>query len=302
MNLPFKCWLCFVLCAVALVVLAEPTDKYQPKRLSYINALLQQDTQGITKLFNENGELLVQANPTFKQPTNIAAYFTSLFERFVPLAYTREPFYWLDMADKTAELGHYHLQLRNTKSTVHSIKGSYMTIWNNGLSETPSIDTELWNFDHNVDFVEELKFKNVPSVVTAFEPHLPINSAENIELAAYSALIKDAVLLRDNVILTQLYAPDGIILRNSNSPILGFEDIDAYWQKHAQEIASMEGLQQRTTKIEELGNFLIQHSSHIAVWRSGEYSGVNTGKHIRIWERQQDGRIKVRVLASAYDM
>lgn len=72
-------------------------------------------------------------------------------------------------------------------------------------------------------------------------------------------------------------------------------------QTYANQISSMEGLQQRSTKLDEIGNFVIQYSAHIAIWRSGEHSGVNTTKHIRIWERQADGRLKARALASAYD-
>jgi ketosteroid isomerase-like protein len=297
LNLLF-CYLCilsFTLVAQASVV------PYSEQNQNYVKSILSQNHKMVAKHFNVEGELLLQAQPTIAGATNIQSYFKALFEEFDIEQYERDPSEILDMGEKSAEIGRYSFKLRNAKGEVRVLAGSYLSVWSKAKSSEPKIDIELWNFDHHIEFSHELQFNHVPATIRAFEAHLPINSAASIEMAAYASLIKDSVLLRDGEVLSQLYTNDGVILRNSNPRIEGISDIKHYWQKHAQEIVSLEGLEQRTTKLEQLEKYIIEHAAHIAIWRSGTNSGVNTGKHIRIWERQKDGRIKIRILASAYD-
>lgn len=282
-------------------VAAAAVTQYAEQRQIYIDSILNENVQMVAKHFNETGELLLQGNASILGVANIERYFASLFEQFEITAYNRDMTEILEMGGKTAEIGSYSLSMRNSKGLVRSMEGSYLSIWDMAENSEPKIALELWNFDHQINFSHELQFDDVPSTITAFEAHLPINSPASMELAAYATLIKDSVLMRDGAVLGQFYTQDGVILRNSNPPVVGIKDINHYWKQHASEIASMEGLQQRTTKLEEIGKYIIEHAAHIAIWRSGTYSGVNTGKHIRIWERQGDGRIKTRILASAYD-
>jgi ketosteroid isomerase-like protein len=161
--------------------------------------------------------------------------------------------------------------------------------------------TDIWNYDHAIDFKEELIFAEIPSTVTALEAHLPINTPVLFELAAYGALSDITVPLRDDKVLVQFYAHDAKIMSNYRPIIEGMNAIKDYWSEHAKALASFEKLQSRTDKVEQAGGFTLHYGSHIANWRSDEYSGVSTGKHLRIWRREPDGILKTYVLISAYD-
>lgn len=291
----------FIVAVVTHVGEVFSQTPFAEQRSDYINGMLTENAQLIIKHYDESAELVLQANPTITGVTNAKFYFEALFREFEVEAYERTVSDILDMGPKKAETGNYSLRIKNPEGVVRTLTGSYLTIWKAPDNNVPKLELDFWNFDHHIDFSNELQFKSVPSTITAFEAHLPITSPASMELAAYGALINETVLVRDGAVLSQFYTHDGVILRNSNPPIIGIENIEKYWLKHAREIASFEGLQQRTVKLEELGKYIIEHSAHIAIWRSGEHSGVNTGKHIRIWVRQPDGRIKTRILASAYD-
>ena len=53
--------------------------------------------------------------------------------------------------------------------------------------------------------------------------------------------------------------------------------------------------------IDPLGAFVIDHASHVAIWRNGDASRVNTGKNIRVWRRAPAGGLKMICQAGTYD-
>lgn len=267
----------------------------------YVNGIRNENVDLITKHYTDSTRLMIQANPSIVGQTNAKAYFSALFNEFEISKYTRRMTEVVDMGSHQAEVGNYFMSMKNSKGEQRELVGSYLLLRQVSKSGQNIIMADVWNFNQEIGFSDELSFENVPSVVTALEAHLPINSPVSFELAAYSTLMSESVTLRDPKVLSQFYSENATILPNSKPPINGINNIQTYWDKHINEIVSLEGLLNRTVKIEDLGKFIIQYSAHIAAWRSGQYSGVSTGKHLRIWERQADGRIKTRILISAYD-
>lgn len=301
LGLPMKKFYWVLMVFLSLEISANTNAQHAAQRERLIENVNAENLEQTISLFAPKAQLMLQTNSTIKGRANIRLYFDAFFEHFDITQYQRNTIETLDLGSKLVEIGTYTLTMKNPQQTVREITGSYLSLWSNDNNKEVKISIELWNFDHPVNFSHELRFKNVPTVTTALEPHLPISSPATLEVSAYASLIKESVLLRDGNVLSQFYTQDGVILRNSSPAIVGKSAIKHYWDKHAVEIASMEGLQQRTLALEAVGKYLIQQSAHIAIWRSGIHSGVNTGKHIRIWERQADGRIKTRILASAYD-
>lgn len=62
-----------------------------------------------------------------------------------------------------------------------------------------------------------------------------------------------------------------------------------------------EKLDIRNDRIDDLGKYVIEYASHIAVIRNGDYSGVGTGKDIRIWRREAGGSLKIFRHMAMYD-
>jgi hypothetical protein len=62
-----------------------------------------------------------------------------------------------------------------------------------------------------------------------------------------------------------------------------------------------EKLDVRNDRIDDLGNYVIEYASHIAIIRSGDFSGVSTGKDLAIWRREPNGALKIFRHITMYD-
>jgi hypothetical protein len=81
----------------------------------------------------------------------------------------------------------------------------------------------------------------------------------------------------------------------------GRKALDEFLETHVNEMPIFEKLDIRNDRIDDLGMFVIEYASHIAVWRNGGSSGVNTGKDLRIWRRETDGSLKILRSMAMYD-
>lgn len=275
-------------------------EEFDVKRAAYSKGMMTEDSQLLAQYYADDIRLMPEANPTILGKTNAQLFFAALFVRFDVTAYQRVQTDVVIMDDHRAEIGNFELKMTNSQGKEYDINGKYMMIWRLDASEF-KLTADIWNFDGWIDHHGELTFRNVPSTVLALEQHLPINTPILFELAAYGVLADHTVPMRDASVLTQFYSDDAIVLPNNRSMIRGLQAIRDYWDVHVNELPGFEKLQSRTNKVEVLGQYVLQYSSHIASWRSGENSGVSTGKHIRIWQRVPQGGLKTRVLISAYD-
>jgi len=109
------------------------------------------------------------------------------------------------------------------------------------------------------------------------------------------------ITLHDPKIWAQFYADDGILFPNHRPFLDGRKAIDTHFEMHVKEIPVFEKLDIRNDRIDNLGEYVIEYASHIAVWRGGDYSGVGLGKDLRIWRREKDGSLKIFRHIGMYD-
>ncbi|MCF2949426.1 DUF4440 domain-containing protein [Paraglaciecola aquimarina] len=271
-------------------------------RTDYTQAMLAENTVALLNQYSTDTRLMPEANPTIFGKENAKHYFDSLFERFDIQSYKKSATDFIPIANKLiAESGAFELTMLNKQGQQKLVSGHYTNLWRKQAKGQWTIDTDIWNFNQWFDFKQELVFKNVPSVVTALGSRISLDNELAIELAAYEVLSKDAVLEGDPRVLIGVYAQDARQYPNYHPPVVGKKAIDDYWRKHIQQLPTFSMLQDRTDKAEEHGDYIIQHASHIAAYRTAEISGVSTGKHLRIWKRNATGRIKTLLSISAYD-
>lgn len=270
------------------------------QRSDYIQGMNGESVSLIVGHYAADIRLMPEANPIVLGVGNAKLFFTSLFRQYDNIRYTREKTRLLEMEGYIAEIGVYRFEAKNGEGIERKVEGSYVNLWQiDGVRYR--LIADIWNFDHGIDFKHEMQFNQVPSVVTALQGHVPINTPMALELAAYGALSDLTIPLRDGHVIGQFYADDAMILSNYRAPIIGGEAIRAHWLEYAKKLASFETLQSRSDKIIPAGEYVIQFASHIAAWRSETATGVSTGKHLRIWKRQTHGGIRTLVLISAYD-
>jgi len=110
-------------------------------------------------------------------------------------------------------------------------------------------------------------------------------------VAAFNGLMEATVSQHDAKIWSQFYSDDGILFSKGNPLNEGRKAIDEYLEK----------LDIRNDRIDNLGGYVIEYASHIANWRSGEYSGIGLGKDLRIWRREKNGFLKIFRHIGMYD-
>ncbi len=277
------------------------SETVSAQRADYTKGMLNEDIDLITEYFETQVRLMPEAFPTVMGLVNARAYFEAMFRQFDIVDYQRTAIEQLNMGAYVASFGRFTLKMTNPSGVTRHLQGKYVNLWTTNSKGNWRVVTDSWNFDHQIDFKEEFAFAHVPSTVMAMEQHLPIDSPALVELAAYNGLTNQAILMRDATTIGLMYDDNATVFANYTPPIQGRKEIDAYWERHIPELPSFESLQNRTNFVKDLGQYVLQYSSHIVAWRSGVYSGVNTGKHVRIWKRGDDGRLKTYRRVSSYD-
>lgn len=148
---------------------------------------------------------------------------------------------------------------------------------------------------------DQLFFPDVPTVNVAMRSHLPIKDNITFELATLNIFQEKVISEHDAKVWSQFYADDYILFRIGHPLYRGRKQIDSFLEAHVKELPVFEKLAIRNDRIDNLGEYVIEWASHIAVVRNGDWSGVGTGKDIRIWRREKDGALKIIRGIGTYD-
>ncbi len=266
----------------------------------YKTAMLTEHVSGIADSYSKDIRLMPEFQQTILGKENMLLYYKAFFERFDVLQYSQDTIEILDLGKKIVELGYFTMSLKSV-SSQYELKGKYQHIWEKLPDGKLLLITEAWNYNHWVDFGEQLRFDQVPAVHMALQAHLPINNNISFELAGLNALMEKTVSQGDAVIWSQFFTDDGMFIYSFNPVYKGRAALDDYLQKHVKELPVFEKLDIRNDKIEELGGYVIEYATHIANWRNGASSGISTGKNIRIWRRAPSGSLKILRQMAMYD-
>jgi ketosteroid isomerase-like protein len=233
---------------------------------------------------------------------NARAYHAALFERFDVRTYRRDEVQTYDLGSRLVEVGRFAMTLTTrSDGRSHEISGGYLDIWEQVAGQPVSLITHVWNTDRYQDIANELRFRNAPSVRTALDAHLPIKDNLSFELAALNKLLEVTITQHDGKVWAQFWADDAVLVSNHHGIVQGRPAIDEHLAQEAQGPTVFEKLDIRNDGIDPAGRFVIEYASHVANWRNGDNSGVNTGKNIRLWRREADGSLKMICGIGTYD-
>jgi len=271
-------------------------------RGDYARAVLGGSPDPILGYYAEDVRLMPEFQKTVLSRDHAAAYHRAFAGRFAVGAYRRAATEALDLGPRVVEHGVFTVQLtERATGRAHELRGKYQDIWARRPDGGLSLVTQAWNYDHPTALDQQLRFPAVPSVDVALQPHVPINSAISFELAALNRLAEVTITQHDARIWAQFYAADAA-LRYSRHPVYaGRAAIDAFLAAHVRGLAVFEQLAIRTDRIDDLGRYVVEYASHIAVVRFGEGSAVVTGKNTVIWRREPGGALKVFRGMAMYD-
>lgn len=277
-------------------------DRINAFNMSFTEGMKRGATEGFMDFYSDSVRLMPAFQPTILGKENTGRYYSAWVRRFRVQSYSRETMEVLDLGQSIVETGKFSVTVSTAASNVsQTLEGKYMTIW---LKESGNVSlfTDAWNYNsYYGDFHQHLKFDEVPSVIVAFGTQSPVDDPVSFELAALNQLHGVTVSQGDANRWSQFYAEDVVLMPNFFPPLTGRTAVDGYINTHVKELPIFEKLDIRNDRIDALGDFMIEYASHIAHWRSGEFSGVSTGKDLRIWKRQPDCSLKMIRQIGMYD-
>ncbi|MEO6539348.1 MAG: nuclear transport factor 2 family protein [Ferruginibacter sp.] len=279
------------------------TKAYLKKfRLDFVKAVTTNKPEIINDYCGDDIRLMTETQKTMIGKSNALLYYKSLLQRFAVTQSTRQEFEILDLGMRVIESGLFTEKLK-LKSTgkEYELNGKYLNIWEQKPDGTLLLITEAWNYNHRVEIADQLIFPEVPTVNVAMQSHLPVKDNITFELAALNALQEKVITEHDAKLWSQFYADDYILFRVGNSLYKGRKEIDSFLEAHVKELPVFEKLDIRNDRVDNLGEYVIEYASHIAIVRNGDWSGVATGKDIRIWRREKNGTLKIIRGIGAYD-
>jgi ketosteroid isomerase-like protein len=265
-------------------------------------AMRSESLDGALLHLSEHARLLPPYNGTVFGRANVRAYQQAFFGRFDIRDYRREPLKTWDLGSRLIEAGRLKMSLVATGDTrTHEIGGGYMDIWEQTKNGPPRLITQVWNTDRYPEIADALRLGGVPQVRVALEAHVPIKDDLSFELAALNKLHEAAVTQHDAEVWAMFFSPDALLLANHYGPLQGLPAIREHLVNHTRDLSTFEKLDIRNDAVDSVGRFVIEYASHVANWRRGDSSGVNTGKNIRVWRREPDGRLKMICGIGSYD-
>ena len=289
---------------------AQITTKADPKTLAYLAAyrsdyahsMLDERVERLQAYYGETVRFMPEYQKTVMGKLQTLTYHRAFVTRFTVQTYTRQAAEILDLGTQVMERGGFTVKLvLKSSGKAVELTGKYVTIWQKREPGKLALLTEAWNYSHPIDLGEQLRFEQVPAVHVALQAHLPINSPIRFEIAALNRLMEQTITQHDAALWAQFMTDDGMFIYSNHPIYQGRQALNGFLVKHAQELPIFEKLDIRTDRIDHLGTYVIEYASHCANWRTGEASGVTTGKDLRIWRREGNGALKIFRQMAMYD-
>ncbi|MEQ9439376.1 MAG: nuclear transport factor 2 family protein [Cyclobacteriaceae bacterium] len=280
----------------------EATIAYLQKfRSAYARGMLDAQPELITAYYDEAVRLMPEFQKTVMGHAHASSYHQAFLTCFTVQNYDRTETEIIDLGTQVVEIGSFSMKvLEKTPEQQHALDGKYMTVWKK-QGDTLTLLTEAWNYNHPLEIESHLKFTQVPTVDISFQAHLPIDTPLRFELAALNQLMEATVTQHDAHVWSQFYADDGMFLYSRNPVYQGRKALDDFFEVHAKESPIFEKLDIRNDRADDLGQYVIEYASHTAIIRNGDFSGVFTGKDLRIWRREPAGSLKIFRHIGMYD-
>jgi ketosteroid isomerase-like protein len=271
-------------------------------RSDYVGAVLAGTPAGILGYYADDIRLMPEFQKTVMGKGDVAAYHRAFAGRFAVGGYGRRETEVLDLGARVVEHGLFTMRVtvRGT-SEAHELTGKYQDVWTRRPDGQLSLITQAWNYAHPTAIEPQLRFAAVPGVDVALRAHVPVNSPISFELAALNRLAEVTIAQHDARVWSQFYADDAVLMYSRQPAFAGRRAIDGFLAAHVKELPVFEALDIRTDRIDDLGRYVIEYASHIAAFRVGDQSGVNTGKNTVIWRREPGGALKMFRSMAMYD-
>lgn len=270
-------------------------------RTDFSKSMVDEKPGNIQPYFTDDIRLMPEFQQTILNKSNVSSYWIAFAARFDTQEYNRSETEIIDIGSRIIETGSFSTKMQSkSDGKIFELKGKYVDLWEKKGAQLLLL-TQAWNYDHAINFSEQLKFTEVPSTIVAYQAHVPIDNPVRFELAALNRLMETVIMQGDAKTWSQFYANDASWFYTGNTIVHGRKALDDFFERHVKELPIFEKLDVRNDRIDDLGNYVIEYASHIAIVKNGNFSGVFTGKDLVLWRREPNGSLKIFKHIGMYD-
>ncbi|ACT58656.1 Cif family virulence factor [Hirschia baltica] len=282
---------------------SEIAQQLQTHNKTFIQSAFQGKLTSKDAYFSEDVKILPEFQKSALGQDNAIAYFKAFSDTFAVSNHTRTRDEILTIGPKLFVRGSFTFDLSPHETDIsNTVSGDYFEIWNVAAPDQITLEIISWNFqDHYPELNPYMGFKDYPSAIMAHTPRVNFSHPQAFELAGLN-LLQSNVILRGDGETWKLFSEDeAILVPHFKTPRIGRDAIDEFLGDHIKELPIFDALTNQTHYIQAHDDYVITIMSHVATWRTGDASGISTGKGILLWKRQDSGELRIYRQLAAYD-
>ncbi|RFS21789.1 DUF4440 domain-containing protein [Chitinophaga silvatica] len=165
----------------------------------------------------------------------------------------------------------------------------YLRVWKKG-PDRMNIISEIWGAN---DYIEKAKLPEI-KIQPAALPKSTVSATVQKEIGLRNQTITDCVKERKGAEHATLFTKDAIYMPYFQPMKKGIENVKAYFVDHEGPGVAIDSLVISAANIIDLGNnIVLEHGYYAIRWRSDTHGGLNLGKSVNIWKKDDSGQWKL---------
>lgn len=253
-----------------------------------VRALTEENISLLMDHYADDAVLMPEYHQALYNKNEIRHYYEARFMASNTSGHTRIPYSTEELGDYRIETGTFAYTFQLTGKAPFAYRGKYIIVWRTDQHTNPKIISEIWG---SVDYIERsiLSFSTIKNTHYRLAPEPVVETPEAKQIHDRNAFISRCVKTRDGATLADTYSNDAIYMPYYSPMLIGKEKITAYYLEHENPAVTIDSVQIKASRILISGAYAIVDGRYGVKWRSGNDSGLVTGKSINIWKRKEDG-------------
>lgn len=279
--------------------LGDAADPVAAAETALAAAFVTGDAAAIAGFYLPAARSCVDAQPALRGRAAILAYRQRMLQSRRARDLVFSPMGRVDLGETSVTYGTWVEQRLWADGAAERIEGNYIHVWRG--AGKPRLLADVMGYAArrarpDQDHVAELVAEDAGVSPSGGDP------AVAAELAALNARIARGVATHDAEARLSVYANDAVIMPFAERPLSTMARIAPYLRAY---VANGSGatfqVKVYNDGFEVLPGHVLEYSRFRVDWRAGQDGGVVSGGGLRLWRREADGALRMRLEGGAHD-
>jgi ketosteroid isomerase-like protein len=255
------------------------------------------DLDAVMKFYDPKAICMPEYQPLLNGIEQIRLYYKEILLRRKITRFNKDITEIIDMGNTLAEIGLFSItQIDSTTKwkQQRELNGKYINIWKIQKDGSLLLQGEAFGYLHPVN---NPLFYMVKTDANKAQNNLlnELNKSGNyyFEVKALNALQEEAVRNRDGNLRADFFTQDAIFMPYADSIKKGITAIRKHLIEYNRGKVVIDSIDIASEYIEALDKFIIEYPKFFVRRHTPDLSGINAGKGIRIWRRENDCTLKL---------